>query len=531
MQQAFGIFEGGGGKGLAHVGALRCALDNGIEFIGVAGASAGAIVSSLVACGYQPRELFDPGSDDSDAIYAAGLKTILGFTGPEEWERFERAVEALQDVLPRKNAKWPRLGLAWRGLRFARRHREVMQVLARHRGIFDTRALEIYLNERLVAGLLKNHPERAARAGFTGQPGQGKHRRVLFKDVPLPLKIVATDIDRKRLIVFSQELTPGFPVVDAVAASISLPIVFRPKQLRYPGWDDIDDTDSIQVRAIDGGLLSNFPAWLFDKERGRLGPHVPTLGFRLVETETRRRDELSSLAAYLLGVVDVVLNGDPLLETREIENLHEIPLKVSCSMLDFDLSHEQKCALYEEGRTSALEALGQPGFPRDRAEIESVLADVIELFREIFELPPPSMLRANLVCLTTRQTLRVTYTCNMDTPIDSDDRLEFSLESGAVGECWNQAERVACDLVDARTNSKWKMDKYQQALVRQDLKALLCFPIFDADGTALAVLNIDSTDAAILEIFGRADIEARVGFHDLVNAQVAELLNRQPREG
>ena len=139
-------------------------------------------------------------------------------------------------------------------------------------------------------------------------------------------------------------------VVDAVAASISLPFVFQPKVLSYPG----PNGKPLQIRAIDGGLLSNFPAWLFDAERAKCGPHVPTLGFRLVERPRNGANDLSKVAAYIGSVAGVIINGDPLLETREIENLHEIPLHVSVRTLDFDLNYKQKQDLHAEGRRSAV---------------------------------------------------------------------------------------------------------------------------------------------------------------------------------
>ncbi|MGB0671337.1 MAG: patatin-like phospholipase family protein, partial [Rhodospirillales bacterium] len=49
----FGIFEGGGAKGIGHVAAAAAAEKSRLEFIGVAGASAGALVASLLAVGYK----------------------------------------------------------------------------------------------------------------------------------------------------------------------------------------------------------------------------------------------------------------------------------------------------------------------------------------------------------------------------------------------------------------------------------------------------------------------------------------------
>ena len=55
---ADGVFEGGGVKGIAFVGALEAAREHGIErWVNVAGTSAGAIIAALLAVGYRPDEL------------------------------------------------------------------------------------------------------------------------------------------------------------------------------------------------------------------------------------------------------------------------------------------------------------------------------------------------------------------------------------------------------------------------------------------------------------------------------------------
>ena len=58
--RAFVAFEGGGAKGVVHVGALRAIEELGIEIVGCSGTSAGSIVAALAACGYRADELIDP---------------------------------------------------------------------------------------------------------------------------------------------------------------------------------------------------------------------------------------------------------------------------------------------------------------------------------------------------------------------------------------------------------------------------------------------------------------------------------------
>jgi NTE family protein len=55
---ADGVFEGGGVKGIAFVGALEAAEEAGItRWVNLAGTSAGAIIASLLAIGHTPAQL------------------------------------------------------------------------------------------------------------------------------------------------------------------------------------------------------------------------------------------------------------------------------------------------------------------------------------------------------------------------------------------------------------------------------------------------------------------------------------------
>ncbi|WP_394223487.1 patatin-like phospholipase family protein [Alteromonas gracilis] len=47
--KAYGVFEGGGVKGVALAGAYKAALENDVDFIGFGGTSAGAIVALLAS--------------------------------------------------------------------------------------------------------------------------------------------------------------------------------------------------------------------------------------------------------------------------------------------------------------------------------------------------------------------------------------------------------------------------------------------------------------------------------------------------
>src|SRR5215472_13386107 len=63
--RVFVAFAGGGAKGLIHVGALKALEDRKVQFCGLAGTSAGAIVASLKAAGFEASDLLNPESGAS----------------------------------------------------------------------------------------------------------------------------------------------------------------------------------------------------------------------------------------------------------------------------------------------------------------------------------------------------------------------------------------------------------------------------------------------------------------------------------
>lgn len=492
--RAFGIFEGGGAKGLAHVGALRACEDHGIEFCGVAGASAGSIVAALVAAGYTADELFDPEQPAGHrALLAAPMHRLI--KGRIPWAEFK---EVADDLLELSRSSWPKVSAAWLWLK----HRRIRTLLAEHKGLFDPQSFAAWLDVRLESKLLANNRSHFVSRGFGAQRRPAERYRVRFEDLPLPLKIVATDLSGGRVVEFSQASTPNVPVAQAVAASIAIPLFFEPLVIEASGG---------VFSAVDGGVISNFPAWLFDKERDRAGPGVPTLGFKLIVQAESPVGNLAAgtLLAYLKRLLSVAITGDPILETRQIDNLREVPLRVEASSLDFDMSPERKVALYDQGLTSARVAFGTSGFPVEAWRVEGKLQALVETFKRAVG-QPGALVRACVICPTTRQTLRVTYRYAMDTSLDTDDQLELGLHVGASGRCYQLGVPVRADMraASATYEADWSMTKYQQALVRQDIKTLICMPIISESGKILGVVSMDSPDEAMLEAFGSGQADA-----------------------
>src|SRR3954467_8736055 len=85
----FAIFEGGGAKGIAHVGALQAIEENALDIIGVAGTSAGALVAVLAAIGFDANDIMSATEAGANILSRLG-KSPIGLLGEDDWRAFER---------------------------------------------------------------------------------------------------------------------------------------------------------------------------------------------------------------------------------------------------------------------------------------------------------------------------------------------------------------------------------------------------------------------------------------------------------
>jgi NTE family protein len=240
--EANGVFEGGGVKGIALVGALSAAEEAGIErWKNVAGTSAGAIVSCLLAVGYPAEKLHE-----IMAPLHYGAFADYGWPGKVRgllWNQFR-----MRGLAPGLFFK------QWLAKQIAQ------SPLAEEVGEEELR-FEHLVRTDLPQGLTDDEQQRAR---YT-------------------LQVIASDVTGGRMLLLPNDiagfsLTKAAPpvdpdellVVDAVRMSMSYPYLFAPVML----WRD-EQAHFI----VDGGLLSNFPIWLFDTYSQPAAR--PTWGFRL----------------------------------------------------------------------------------------------------------------------------------------------------------------------------------------------------------------------------------------------------------
>ncbi|MFA9445640.1 patatin-like phospholipase family protein [Egicoccus sp. AB-alg6-2] len=310
--QADLVLEGGGAKGVALAGAVAGLDAGGVRFERIAGTSAGAVVAALLAAGMRPADL-DALARDLD----------------------------LRDLVPA--GPLDRLGTLGQGLRG-------LSVLL-ELGLYDHRPMQAWLHERLSALGVRTFGDLRRDDDGDDPSGRRQYRLVL----------AAADVTRSRRVLLPWDyadygLDPDAqPVVQAVAASAAIPLVFEPVRLPFP-----DRADTAVL--VDGGLLSNFPVDVFDRHDGQ-PPRWPTIGVKLSarpEGTAAIVQPVTGPVSYLRAVIGTAVTA---WDQRHLDDPRVIERTIFVDTtgypsLDFGLSAEQRAALADRGRAAASAWLG-----------------------------------------------------------------------------------------------------------------------------------------------------------------------------
>lgn len=331
----------------------------------------------------------------------------------------------------------------------------------------------------------------------------------------IPLKIVVTDVDQGSVEVFDSDSTPKVVVAEAVAASIAIPLVFRPAQI--PSFRS--------GRFADGGLVANFPVWTvaeeklaYEREHYTDAP-VPIVGFSL-RGEADQPPPQTRLA-YLEQLGSAALQGSQGAAARFLDDVAVMPLETTLTLLDFDKGWAAYRDAHEAGRASADRHLRfklEVKPDRIRQELGAVRDQALALInaqrRGRGEVDVEQM-RVNLITPWGQRSLRVVESLHMEA--DADDRLLLDRRGRGAAETFrDRGLRVFRLGSEFERRELEFMTKHERALVRGSVQAVVCVPIF-ADPTAwgldeserpapAGVLAMDS-DAPLADDFRGDDVQ------------------------
>jgi NTE family protein len=104
---------------------------------------------------------------------------------------------------------------------------------------------------------------------------------------------------------------------------------------------------------VDGGILSNFPVWLFDSTGV---PEWPTFGFKFIEPEAGRPKNTGTPIELAKAVFGTMMDAHDKMHVENEDFLRTIAIPtLGVQATDFGLSGQQRDALFQSGRQSAQE--------------------------------------------------------------------------------------------------------------------------------------------------------------------------------
>jgi len=296
------VFEGGGVKGIGLAGAFWELERQGFTPHSVAGTSAGAITAALVAAGYRGDELEALVLHDMDfRRFADGEGGVLGDLGR---------------LLDRKGLHSGDYFRGWIGERLA----------AKGLHTFGQLRIDDPPNDR----------------------------------APYRLKVIAADLSRSRMLILPDDAADigvdpdELLVADAIRMSMSIPIFFTPVVRPDPagGGDHV---------IVDGGLLSNFPVWLFDLPEGQV-PRRPTFGMLLVAPDDRTPlvgdvhpgNRNMTMVEFLEAIAHTAMEAHDRLYLQRASFARTITIPtLGVGTTQFDITPDRAAALFASGVEAA----------------------------------------------------------------------------------------------------------------------------------------------------------------------------------
>jgi NTE family protein len=297
--KADAVFEGGGARGIAFVGAIQAMEEEKVEWQRIAGTSAGAVIAALLASGYRSYEI-------RKHLKELDFSKLRGRTILNRIPIFGSLLELMFNL-----------------------------------GIYKNDYLETWVDSLLSEKGIKT-----------------------FADLPDgKLKIIASDVSNGQILILPDDLdrygmTPSdLKVSTAVMMSASIPFFFRPVI-----WTSKDRKKSY---ILDGGLLSNFPIWIFDTDN----PRFPTFGFRFVKDKVNIDAVIPTPLHLFKNIFKTMLQAHDLRHLNEETN--ERTIKISSGNInttDFDLNKAEIDFLYKSGYTSTKNFLSKWDFEQHKVK-------------------------------------------------------------------------------------------------------------------------------------------------------------------
>ena len=316
------VLSGGGVKGIGLVGAVVALMEAGYTFPRVSGTSAGAIVSAILAAGFDQLT-------------------------PEQVEHITMTLPYRKFLDAEPLTKIPLLGTGW----------DLLNGNGLYNGDFAREWIRTQLEDL----------------------GVRTFGDLAFDDDTLPperryrLVVTAADVTTGQLIRLPWDyrrvygLDPDEQrVADAVRASMSIPFFFKTAKLT--------SATGLTSTLVDGGMLSNFPLDTFDRGDGK-APRWPTFGVTVLPNLPQGNDKVIPALAPLhwFGgpnlledlITTMIVGHDQAYLNQPWVSARAIRVdSTEVGFLDFTISKKQMEGLYQRGYNAAVKFLSTWDFTK-----------------------------------------------------------------------------------------------------------------------------------------------------------------------
>lgn len=357
------VFEGGGAKGLAFVGALIEFERRGHTPRRIIGTSAGSILAALVAAGYNSTESLAAIAErlpDGRSRFASFLETpvleeeALLQTSMRHWLVTELDNPAIPDLIEPAVDHFVDSVI----------HRETMRHLVSlllWGGWYSDKGFLSWLKDRLDAN---------------GRDLSGTTLTEFNERTGRDLSVVASDVTGKEMLVLNHRTAPTLPTVWAVRMSMGCPFAW-PEVIWQAEWGAYRGRDLTGHRVVDGGLLSNFPirmlvssddyideimgigaasdnviGFLIDETLPVPGAEEPMQTSSTFQTLFDRLDLVQETIWRIRGLADTVMNAhDKFINEADLNLVCRLPAQ-GFGTLEFDMPSERMDAILKAGEAA-----------------------------------------------------------------------------------------------------------------------------------------------------------------------------------
>ncbi len=364
------VQEGGGVLGIALVGYTYVLEEAGIRFFSLAGTSAGAI-NTIIMAGIGP--INDRKSDEILEVLSG--QNLFDFVDGDP--KLKKIVQQGIDGIPFKKLKWK---LLWN-------IKKLKKALLEDLGLNPGDEFEKWIQKVLknseahintIGELINLRKKENFPAGLTfkGQP---------INDEQAAIHIITSDITTQSKVRFPEmaqifwgENYKEVSVAKIVRASMSIPFFFTPFEIKnIPHADQPVDEEWKRltgytgripetVKFVDGGMISNFPINVFHRPDGGV-PRKPTFGVKLsaYREEFSEVDDIGSFIGSMVSTMRHDSDNEFLINNPDYQKLIcFIDADKNFKWLNFNMTPKRQQKLFLLGAQKAIHFLEKFDWPK-----------------------------------------------------------------------------------------------------------------------------------------------------------------------